>query len=189
MSSILDIMKFLKAFGEIRNKKCNTIIMKFKNILSSFFVLTLFSGCALITDEYQANQRKVIAYLLEDLPLPSDAEIIKAPTVLLGTGESISGRIIMTSGYSPAENLIFYGTEALTTGWQLISSKVGEEVTLVYAKSGRYATVYISPKSTLGGFVSGDYGSDIDISVVHPDAIAVQNPYKDLNYDSLPETP
>ena len=189
MSSILDIMKFLKAFGEIRNKKCNTIIMKFKNILSSLFVLTLFSGCALITDEYQANQRKVIAYLLEDLPLPADAKIIKAPTVLLGTGESISGRIIMTSGFSPAENLIFYGTETLTTGWQLISSKVGEEVTLVYAKSGRYATVYIAPKSTLGGFVSGDYGSDIDISVVHPDAIAVQNPYENLNYNSLPDIP
>ncbi len=189
MSSILDIMKFLKAFGEIRNKKCNTIIMKFKNILSTFFVLTLFSGCALITDEYQANQRKVIAYLLEDLPLPADAKIIKAPTVLLGTGESISGRIIMTSGFSPAENLIFYGTETLTTGWQLISSKVGEEVTLVYAKSGRYATVYIAPKSTLGGFVSGDYGSDIDISVVHPDAIAVQNPYENLNYNSLPDIP
>ena len=163
--------------------------MTIKKILPTFFALILFSGCALITDEYQANQRKVIAYLLEDLPLPSDAEIIKAPTVLLGTGESISGRIIMTSGYSPAENLIFYGTETLTTGWQLISSKVGEEVTLVYAKSGRYATVYISPRATLGGFVSGDYGSDIDISVVHPDAIAIQNPYKDLNYDSLPETP
>ena len=87
--------------------------MKTKNLFSIFFILTLFSGCALITDEYQANHRKVIAYLLEDLPLPADAEIVKAPTVLLGTGESISGRIIMTSGYSPAENLIFYGTETL----------------------------------------------------------------------------
>ena len=108
------------------------------------------SGCAIITDEYQANQRKVIAYLLEDLPLPDDAEIIKAPTVLLGTGEAISGRIILQSGFSPAENLIFYGTETLSTGWQLISSKVGEEITLVYSKSGRFATIYISPRSTVG---------------------------------------
>ena len=100
-------------------------------ILISLLVLFTFSTCALITDEYQANQRIVIAYLLEDLPLPEDAQIVKAPTVLLGTGESISGRIILTSGYSPAENLIFYGTETLTTGWTLISSKVGEEVTLV----------------------------------------------------------
>jgi hypothetical protein len=163
--------------------------MKNKTLFTLLFSTILFSGCALITDEYQANQRKVIAYLLEDFPLPTDAEIVKAPTVLLGTGEAISGRIILTSGYSPAENLIFYGTETLTTGWKLVSSKVGEEVTLVYAKNGRFATIYIAPKNTVAGFISGDYGSDIDISVVHPDAISTQNPYNDLNYSNLPETP
>jgi len=163
--------------------------MKNKTLFTLLFSTILFSGCALVTDEYQANQRKVIAYLLEDFPLPSDAEIVKAPTVLLGTGEAISGRIILTSGYSPAENLIFYGTETLTTGWQLVSSKVGEEVTLVYAKNGRFATIYIAPKNTVTGFISGDYGSDIDISVVHPDAISTQNQYNDLNYSNLPETP
>ena len=165
------------------------VFMKHRNIYTYLLVLTFFSSCALITDEYQTNQRKVIAYLLEDMPLPEDAKIIKAPTVLLGTGTAISGRIIMKSGFSPAENLIFYGTETLTTGWQLMSSKVGEEVTLVYTKGGRFATIYISPRSTVGGFVSGDYGSDIDISVVHPNAIAIQNPYHDLNYSALPETP
>jgi len=191
MSSLLDIYKLLKVkiFNENYKKKCNTLVMKINKILAYLFIITLVSGCAIITDEYQANQRKVIAYLLEDLPLPDDAEIIKAPTVLLGTGEAISGRIILQSGFSPAENLIFYGTETLSTGWQLISSKVGEEITLVYSKSGRFATIYISPRSTVGGFVAGDYGSDIDISVVHPDAIGIQNPYEDLNYDSLPESP
>jgi len=163
--------------------------MKTNKFLCYLFVIILLPGCAIITDEYQANQRKVLAYLLEDLPLPDDAKIIKAPTVLLGTGEAISGRIILESGFSPAENLIFYGNETLSTGWQLISSKVGEEVTLVYSKSGRFATIYISPRNTVGGFLAGDYGSDIDISVVHPDAIGIQNPYEDLRYDSLPESP
>ena len=159
-------------------------------ILISLFVLFTFSACALITDEYQANQRKVIAYLLEDLPLPEDAQIVKAPTVLLGTGDSISGRIILTSNYSPAENLIFYGTETLTTGWTLISSKVGEEVTLVYTKSGRFATIYIAPgRSGVGGFITGNSGSGIDISVVHPDAISEQNPYDGLDYKKLPLSP
>lgn len=190
MSSLLYIkFYYSNLINEITFKKCNIAIMKLKNFLIPALFLTILSSCALITDEYQANQRKVIAYLLEDLPLPEDAEIIKVPTVLLGTGDSISGRIIMTSGYSPAENLIFYGTETLSTGWQLISSKVGEEVTLVYAKAGRFATIYISPRSTVGGFIAGDYGSDIDISVVHPDAIGIQNPYEDLDYQSLPELP
>ena len=158
-------------------------------IIISVIILSILSSCALITDEYQANQRKVIAYLLEDLPLPEDAQILKVPTVLLGTGESISGRITLTSGYSPAENLIFYGTETLTTGWVLVSSKVGEEVTLVYTKSGRFATIYISPSSGVGSFFSGSSGSDINISVVHPNAISIQNPYDGLDYKKLPQSP
>ncbi|MAR95161.1 MAG: hypothetical protein CMD46_02230 [Gammaproteobacteria bacterium] len=163
--------------------------MKLKNFLPVLFVLVISSGCALVTDEYQANQRKVIAYLLEDLPLPKDAQIVKKPTVLLGTGKSITGRIILTSNFSPAENLIFYGNETLSTGWQLISSKVGEEVTLVYSKSGRFATIYIVHKASVRGFISGDSGSLVDISVVHPDSIGEQNPYDDLIYDNLPEIP
>ena len=44
--------------------------MKTKKILSSLLILIFFSGCALITDEYQANQRKVFAYLLEEVSKP-----------------------------------------------------------------------------------------------------------------------
>ena len=162
--------------------------MKIKTILASFLIV-LLSSCALVTDEYQTNQRKVIAYLLEDLPLPTDADIIKAPTVLLGTGDAISGRIVLTSGFSPAENLIFYGNQTPSTGWQLLSSKVGEEITLVYTKNNRIATIDMKPAGGIGSFVSGDSSSDIVISVVHPDAIADQNPYDELNYNNLPEVP
>ena len=159
------------------------------SIFSLVFLLLFSTSCSLFVDEYQVNSRKVIDYLLEDLPIADDADIIKYPTVLLGTGDSISGRIILQSGYSPAENLIFYGSETLTTGWQLVSSKVGEEVTLVYFKNGRYATLEMKPRRTAAGFIAGDVGSDIVISVVHPDAIANQNPYDDLNYSNLPEVP
>ena len=48
--------------------------------LSLALASILLSSCAIITDEYQVNQRKVIAYLLEDLPLPNDADIIKVPS-------------------------------------------------------------------------------------------------------------
>ena len=53
--------------------------MNIKIFSSAFILLIMFSGCALVTDEYQENQRKVIAYLLEDLPLPDDAKIVKTP--------------------------------------------------------------------------------------------------------------
>ena len=154
-------------------------------------VLLIFaiSGCTIFVDEFQSNQRVVLEYLLSDLPLPEDADIIKDPTVLLGTGSSISGRVVLVSGYTPAENLIFYGNETPSTGWKLASSKVGEEITLVYTKGGRYATIDITPKVNIASMIEGSYGSDIMISIIHPDAIAVQNPYQELNYDNLPNTP
>ena len=67
----------------------------FKNI-SFLIIFTLFvSGCSLVRDTYQIEQRIVLDYLLEDLPLPDDAEILKVPTVILGTGNRIAGRVIM----------------------------------------------------------------------------------------------
>ncbi|MDG1693734.1 MAG: hypothetical protein P8I13_02595 [Porticoccaceae bacterium] len=153
------------------------------------FLLFAISGCTIFIDEFQSNQRVVLEYLLSDLPLPEDADIIKDPTVLLGTGSSISGRVVLVSGYTPAENLIFYGNETPTTGWTLASSKVGEEITLVYTKDGRYATIDITPKVNIASMIEGSYGSDIMISIIHPDAIAIQNPYQELNYDNLPSAP
>ena len=159
-----------------------------KKLLPVFLVAAL-SGCAIFVDEFQSNQRMVLDYLLSDLPLPKDADIIKDPTVILGTGNSISGRVVLVSGYTPAENLIFYGNETPCTGWTLVSSKVGGEITMVYTKDGRFATIDITPKKDFESFIQGSYGSDIMISVVHPDAIAVQNPYQGLNYNNLPELP
>jgi hypothetical protein len=153
------------------------------------FLLFAISGCTIFIDEFQSNQRVVLEYLLSDLPLPEDADIIKDPTVLLGTGSSISGRVVLVSGYTPAENLIFYGNETPSTGWTLASSKVGEEINLVYTKDGRYATIDITPKVNIASMIQGSYGSDIMISIIHPDAIDVQNPYQNLNYDNLPSAP
>ena len=157
-----------------------------KNLIITALVLVFASSCTLFVNEYQVNQRKIIGYLLSDFPIPKNSEIIKDPTVVLGTGNAISGRIVLESGYSPAENLIFYGNATPETGWLLVSSKVAEEISLVYTKEGRYATIYITPTYGLGQFISGDYGSDIIISVVHPNAIAEQLPYAGLDYDNLP---
>ena len=134
-----------------------------------------FSGCAVFTDEYGQNQKKILAYLLEDLPLPDDAKIIREPTELLVRGESVSGRISLTSGYSPAENLMFFNDEAVRAGWKLMSSKVSDQITLVYSKSGRFATVYIEPRSSFSGFIVGDKASTIDISIVHPDNVPIRS--------------
>ena len=133
--------------------------------LVSLSLLIIISGCSLITDEYQDNQRKVIDYLLGDVPMPEDAEIIQFPTAIQGTGQNVSGRIVLSSQDSPAENLIFYETQAPIEGWMLVSSKAGEEVVLVYEKGNRVISINMVPRNTFAGFFKGDVGSIIDISL------------------------
>tara|TARA_B100001057_G_C22794418_1_gene928999 strand:+ start:583 stop:1023 length:441 start_codon:yes stop_codon:yes gene_type:complete len=144
------------------------------------------SGCSIFVDEYQTNQKKVIEFLLSDLPIPEDSSIKRDSTVLLGNGDNVSGRIILDTSSSPAENLIFYSEEALASGWELMSSKVGEEITLIYFKNGRYATLEMQPKRSFGGFIAGSVGSSINISISHPDSVTLENPFLGLT-ENIPD--
>ena len=141
-------------------------------------LVSLLSGCVSAGDIYQEQSRLIIDYLLSDFPLPKDAEIQKLPTVILGTGAGIAGRIILYSDLSPAENLIFYGNSTQGTGWSLVSSTVAEEIILIYTKEGRHATIEIGRRRGLIRARSvADNTSQITVSVVHDGAIQDQNPY------------
>ena len=159
--------------------------MKLPFIISIIFLFTA-SGCSIFVDEYQTNQKKVIEFLLSDLPIPEDSSIKRDSTVLLGNGDNVSGRIMLDTSSSPAENLIFYSEEALASGWELMSSKVGEEITLIYFKNGRYATLEMQPKRSFGGFIAGSVGSSINISISHPDSVTLENPFLGLT-ENIPD--
>ena len=159
--------------------------MKLSFIISIIFLFTA-SSCSIFVDEYQTNQKKVIEFLLSDLPIPEDSSIKRDSTVLLGNGDNVSGRIMLDTSSSPAENLIFYSEEALASGWELMSSKVGEEITLIYFKNGRYATLEMQPKRSLGGFIAGSVGSSINISISHPDSVTLENPFLGLT-ENIPD--
>ena len=91
-----------------------------------------------------------------------------------------------------AEGKLIFGSDLKKVAAERLAEEGISKTVLVSDKRAYFPCakkIYISPKNTVGGFVTGDYGSDIDISVVHPDAIGIQNPYEDLNYGSLPESP
>ena len=159
--------------------------MRFSNFISLFLLFSV-SNCSIFVDEYQTNQKKVIEFLLSDLPIPEDSSIMRDSTVLLGNGDNVSGRIMLDTSSSPAENLIFYSEEALASGWELMSSKVGEEITLIYFKNGRYATLEMRPKRSFGGFIAGSVGSSINISISHPDSVTLENPFLGLT-ENIPD--
>lgn len=161
-------------------------MLKHTKIFAALILSTVLSGCGLVGDVYQEESRRIINYLLADFPLPSDADIQKLPTVILGTGTGtgtgIAGRIVLYSELSPAENLIFYGNSTQGSGWGLVSSTVAEEIILVYTKEGRHATIEILRRgSGFGRLTGGGNSSQITISVVHPGAIQEQNPYLALD--------
>jgi hypothetical protein len=156
-------------------------MFKRANFSCVLIFVSLMSGCGLVGDVYQEESRRIINYLLADFPLPNDAEIQKVPTVILGTGTGIAGRIVLESDLSPAENLIFYGNSTQGAGWGLVSSTVAEEIILIYTKEGRHATIEILRKGRGIGALAGGSGSQITISVVHPGAIQEQNPYLALD--------
>ena len=159
--------------------------MKLSQFISLFLLFSV-SSCSIFVDEYQTNQKKVIEFLLSDLPIPEDSSIMRDSTVLLGNGDNVSGRILLDTSSSPAENLIFYSEEALASGWELMSSKVGEEITLIYFKNGRYATLEMRPKRSFGGFIAGSVGSSINISISHPDSVTLENPFLGLT-ENIPD--
>ena len=157
-------------------------MLKHTKLFTALIFSTVLSGCGLVGDVYQEESRRIINYLLADFPLPSDADIQKLPTVILGTGTGIAGRIVLYSELSPAENLIFYGNSTQGSGWDLVSSTVAEEIILVYTKVGRHATIEILRRgSGFGRLTGGSNTSQITISVVHPGAIQEQNPYLALD--------
>ena len=157
-------------------------MLKHTKLFSALILTVVLSGCGLVGDVYQEESRRIINYLLADFPLPSDADIQKLPTVILGTGTGIAGRIVMESELSPAENLIFYGNSTQSSGWDLVSSTVAEEIILVYTKEGRHATIEILRRGgRFGVLTGGGNSSQITISVVHPGAIQEQNPYLALD--------
>jgi NAD(P)-dependent dehydrogenase (short-subunit alcohol dehydrogenase family) len=170
-------------------------VLKFINRYSLIVLVLLVTGCSSLGSAYQVESRKIIDYLLADMPLPPDAMIKKEPTVILGTGTGIAGRIVMMSSVSPAENLVFYGNSTQGSGWQLVSSTVAEEIVLVYTKEGRHATIEILRRTDYGNTLAGVAGfgrlfgspnnSQITISVVHPGAIQEQNPYLALDKNRI----
>ena len=135
------------------------------SILTCLTALFLSSSCAIFVDEFQVNQKEIIDFLLSDLPIPEDSKIKKDSTILLGNGDNVSGRILLDSSSSPAENLIFYTEQTAASGWELMSSKVGQEITLIYFKNGRYATLEMSPQRSFTSFMAGKINSIINISI------------------------
>ena len=150
---------------------------KFTKILISISLVVLISSCGMMkdrdrwTDRGKVDTKLIIDYLLADMPLPEDSDILEEKTVIQGSGLGWSGKMTFLSPLSPAETLIFFYENVASNGWDLISSTISEQIILVYKRGYRIATVEILRDYPM-------FGRDTTtiISVVPDDAIS-SNPF------------
>ena len=147
-----------------------------------FFMLVvlsvlLISGCSTFEGRYQKDTKLIIEYLLYDFPLPETTEIKRDQTVVMGTGGNWAGRISIHDASTPAELLKFFSKNVVDNGWELSASTVSDQIILVFSKDSRIATVEILRDSYLKSSDIFSSGTDVTISVHHPNAIGNQRPF------------
>ena len=150
---------------------------KFTKILVSIFIVVLIYSCSMMkdrdrwTDRGAIDTKLIIDYLLADMPLPPNSDILEEKTVIQGSGQGWSGKMTFLTELSPAELIIFSYENIATAGWVLMSSTISEQIILVYKRGYRIATVEILRDYPMFGKMTTGI-----ISVVPDDAVA-RNPF------------
>ncbi|MBE1286479.1 MAG: hypothetical protein GJ671_01995 [Alteromonadaceae bacterium] len=146
-------------------------------ILITLLIIFL-SGCSSFESRYQTDTKLIIEYLLYDFPLPETTEIKRDQTVVMGTGGNWAGRINIHDDMSPAQLLKYFSKNVVENGWVLSASTVSDQIILVFSKDNRIATVEIFRNSYLKSSNFFQAGTDVTISVHHPNAIGNQKPFE-----------
>ena len=73
--------------------------------------------------------------------------------------------------------LKYFSKNVVENGWELSASTVSDQIILVFSKDSRIATVEIIRDSYLKSSELFSSGTDVTISVYHPNAIGNQKPF------------
>lgn len=130
---------------------------------------------------YEADTKAVVEFMAFDMPLPDTAELDLGGTVVAGTGQNWSGRIAIVDDQTRGELLKFFVERGVDTGWELRSTTVSDQMTVVMEKNGRVATIEIGGSALNSGGFFGGGGSDgrtpVSITVNHEGAVENQRPF------------
>lgn len=124
-------------------------------LMAAFLVL---AGCA---SSGGGNGKQAPQFT--DIPLPQGYEVDSGKTMVLGSGNTWSGRLVYFINSTPSQMFDFYRQQMSGMGWRVVSLYRAPTSVLTYAKAGRVATIQIN-----SGMI---YGSDVSI-VMAPEANA-----------------
>ncbi len=112
----------------------------------------LVAGCGSRTDIPAAQSdsgQPANFQLVTDIPIPPDATMDNARSLILSDRDHWTGRVVMRFWQNPAELTAFYQSQMPAFGWEPLMSVTSEISVMSYTRGDRAATVQIE-KSMLG---------------------------------------
>lgn len=91
--------------------------------------------------------------LVKDIPLPSDALTDADKTLIMGQLDSWTGRLVLTTGLSPAEAFAFFQERMEAPGWRLLSATQAKTSILTFLRGDRVASIQIEGRLLTGSSV------------------------------------
>ena len=91
--------------------------------------------------------------LFTDIPIPPGTSFDTENSLILGSGEGWTGRLIIKLSKSPSDVFAIYTTEMPQFGWKPIASIQSETSVLTFTRSERAATLEIQSRAITGSVV------------------------------------
>ncbi len=128
-----------------------------------FTAVLLITGCETIdrtlgsssgmtsTEEYAAGTASISGFSgFADVPIPAGAKMDLSNTLVFGTGESWSGRLVKNVNMNMAETYDFYLSNMPSFGWRQITVVRSDVSVMTYQRNNRISTITLRPRG-LGG--------------------------------------
>ena len=91
--------------------------------------------------------------LVKDIPMPSDALTDTNKTLIMGQGDTWTGRLVFATGLSTAEAFTFFQERMDGSGWRLLSATQAKTSILTFLRGERVASIQIEGRLFTGSSI------------------------------------
>jgi hypothetical protein len=101
----------------------------------------------------KASHAATTFQLFTDIPIPAGTSFDRENSLILGSGEGWTGRLIVKLSKSPSDAFAIYTIEMPEFGWKPIASIQSETSVLTFTRGDRAATIQIEARAITGSLV------------------------------------
>ncbi len=165
----------------------DAFMVSIRGRLSALAVVLVLSGLGLsactqpepVGPKAGATQQSA-AQGISDVPMPSGADQVVDDSLVLGSLDRWTGRLVLNTGLSPEKAFAFYRDRMPNFGWETLASIQSEVSVLSFARADRIATIQIEGRTFSFG------GSRVSITMAPRQDLATST---DRSNDGVDVTP